>query len=73
MEIYFFYAMIINIFYYKLKIGNISFLKICNSFHPLILGFPTRSRGKVGGGSLPFSGESNIFGKRILKGKHNFL
>ena len=38
-NLFFYYAMIINIFDYKLKIGNISFLKICNSSHPLVLGF----------------------------------
>ena len=73
-NLFFYYAMIINIFDYKLKIGNISFLKICNSFQPLFLGFPTRSWKKWGrGGSLPSSGESKIFVQRILKGKHNFL
>ena len=69
---FFYYAMIINIFDYKLKIGNISFLKICNSFHPLLLDFPTSSW-SIGEGSLPSSRESNIFGKMILNGKHNFL
>ena len=64
---FFYYAMVRNIFDRKLKIRNVSFLKICNSFHPLVLGFTISSwRKDWGGVSLPSSGGSNIFGRRGL-------